>query len=59
VLAEAEFDDAGSMSDFVAPRVAVAEVTGDQRLSGGRLAIMTASELATVLREYDAIDESQ
>ena len=59
VLAEAEFDDDVSMSDFAAPPGAIAEVTGDQRLSGGRLAMTTASQLAAVLREYDVLDERQ
>jgi CYTH domain-containing protein len=59
VLAEAEFDDDASMRDFAAPAGAVAEVTRDGRLSGGRLAVMKAAELVAVLREYDVLDESQ
>lgn len=59
VMAEAEFGDDASMSEFVPPLSVVAEVTRDQRLSGGRLATMTATELAAVLREYDVPDKSQ
>jgi hypothetical protein len=58
VLAEAEFDDDVSMRDFVAPGGAIAEVTGDRRLSGGLLAMTTGPELAAVLREYDALSGS-
>jgi hypothetical protein len=58
VLAEAEFDDDVSMRDFAMPTGAIAEVTGDQRLSGGRLATMTTVELLAVLRQYDALTES-
>jgi hypothetical protein len=52
VLGEAEFADDESMAGFVAPAGAVAEVTHDQRLSGGQLAVMTAPEIAAVLAAY-------
>jgi len=52
VLGEAEFDDDESLAGFVAPPGAVAEVSHDQRLAGGRLAQTKASELAAVLAEY-------
>ena len=58
LLAEAEFDDDLAMRAFATPPDAIAEVTHDERLSGGRLAVTTASELAAVLREYDALAES-
>ncbi len=56
VLAEVEFIDDEAMVAFVAPREAVAEVTDDQRLTGGRLAGMPGSDLADVLAEYGVGD---
>jgi hypothetical protein len=55
LLAEAEFDDDVSMRAFRAPPGAIAEVTYDERLSGGRLVVTTWPDLAAVLREYDAL----
>lgn len=52
VLTEAEFDDDESMVAYVPPAQVVAEVTHDQRLTGGRLAVTTRRELVTVLAEY-------
>ncbi len=52
VLGEAEFDDDDSMTGFPPPTEAIAEVTRDQRLSGGRLAMTSAAELAATLRAY-------
>jgi CYTH domain-containing protein len=52
VLAEAEFDDDVSLLAFTPPADAVAEVTRDQRLSGGSLAVTTAPELDAVLASY-------
>lgn len=52
VLCEAEFDDDESMARFVAPPDAVAEVTHDRYLTGGRLTDMARSELAAVLGGY-------
>lgn len=57
VLGEAEFADERSMSRFATPSNAVAEITGDERLTGGRLVAMTASELAVVLAEYGVTNE--
>ena len=56
ILAEAEFDDDVSMAEFLTPAGAVAEVTHDQRLSGGRLATTTEHELAAVLGEYNTLN---
>jgi CYTH domain-containing protein len=53
VLAEAEFDDDVSLRAFMPPAATVAEVTRDQRLSGGRLAVTTARQLAAVLASYN------
>jgi hypothetical protein len=52
VLGEVEFDDDESMARFVLPPGAVAEVTNDQRLSGGRLVTTSSLELAAVLADY-------
>lgn len=52
VLGEVEFDDAAALAAFEQPPDAVAEVTRDVRLTGGRLAVTTAVELAATLRSY-------
>ncbi|MGH3744055.1 MAG: hypothetical protein ACRDTP_04255 [Mycobacteriales bacterium] len=52
VIGEVEFDDDASMARFAPPAAAVAEVTRDPRLTGGRLALTTAAELAAVLADY-------
>lgn len=52
VLGEAEFNDEQSMRSFVPPSGVIAEVTSDERLTGGRLVDTTPSELAAVLTEY-------
>jgi len=51
-LAEAEFDSAAELHAFTAPPWSVAEVTRDIRFTGGRFAVMTAEQLAPLLREF-------
>jgi len=57
VLGEAEFADEKSMSSFASPPNAVAEVTGDERLTGGRLVGMAPGDLAAVLAEYGVAND--
>ena len=51
-MAEVEFASDAEMRDFVAP-AAVAEVTCDERFTGGRLAATTRDELAAILLSFD------
>ncbi len=50
-MAEVEFESDAEMRDFVAPS-AVAEVTRDERFTGGRLATTTRDQLAALLRLF-------
>jgi len=59
VLAEAEFDDDESLESFIPPREAVAEVTQDQRLTGGNLAVTTKAEIEAVLADYGLFDRAR
>ena len=52
VLAEAEFDSDEAIAEFPTPKDAVAEVTGDQRFTGGHLAVTSKAELAEQLAEF-------
>lgn len=52
VLAEAEFESAAEVTAFVPPEWVVAEVTDDDRFTGGRLATTTAADLAALLAQY-------
>jgi CYTH domain-containing protein len=52
VLGEAEFTDEQSMRSYAAPPSAIAEVTHDQRLTGGRLVATSSRELSAALAEY-------
>jgi hypothetical protein len=52
VIAEAEFESEAELVAFDGPVGAVAEITADQRLSGGRLVCTTSEELAGLLAEY-------
>jgi CYTH domain-containing protein len=52
VLAEAEFVDYEAMARFVAPPFAVADVTADQRFTGGRLAVAARSDIASALADF-------
>lgn len=52
VLGEAEFSDEQSLANFIPPLTPVAEVTSDERLTGGRLAVTSKVELYAVLADY-------
>jgi CYTH domain-containing protein len=52
VLAEAEFETGEELARFERPEFAVAEVTGDERFTGGRLATASRAELAAALEEF-------
>jgi CYTH domain-containing protein len=52
ILAEIEFDSDQAMSAFAPPRWSLAEVTADQRFTGGRLVSASADELRSWLAEY-------
>jgi CYTH domain-containing protein len=52
VLAEAEFEAETEMQRFQPPGYVVAEVTGDSRFTGGRLARTPRAELINWLTEY-------
>jgi CYTH domain-containing protein len=51
-LAEAEFASDEEMAEFFPPPFVTAEVTGDPRLTGGNLAIVTRPDLAGALADY-------
>jgi CYTH domain-containing protein len=52
VLAEVELDTEQELSAFESPAGALAEVTDDERFSGGRLACTTKEQLMTLLHEF-------
>lgn len=52
VLAEAEFDSDEEMAAFRPPAWVLAEVTADERFTGGRLAHTTRKELIKILSEF-------
>ena len=52
VIAEAEFDSDEAMAASAAPETAIAEVTGDERFTGGRLVRMSRDELAKTLAAF-------
>jgi len=54
-MAEVEFESDAEMRDFVAP-AAVAEVTRDERFTGGRLATTTREQLAALLLSFGLPD---
>ncbi len=54
VLAEAEFAIDKEMTKFLMPAFAVADVSNDERFTGGRLALCSAVELRGVLEEFHA-----
>jgi len=55
VPGEAEFDDDESLESFVPPPTVEAEVTRDLRLTGGRLAVTTTSDIEADLAEYNLL----
>lgn len=61
MVAEAEFESAGEQGAFSAPPDAVAEVTNDPRLTGGRLAVTSRPELLSLLGEFglEPLDASE
>lgn len=52
VLAEVEFDTDTAMLAFRPPRYAIAEVTDDQRFTGGQLATTSREQLTSWLADY-------
>ncbi len=52
VLAEAEFLSDEEMTKFAMPAFAVADVSNDERFTGGRLALCSAVELRGMLEEF-------
>jgi CYTH domain-containing protein len=52
VLAEVEFENAREEESYEVPSDVVAEVTVDPRLSGGRLALTSRSDLLSLLAEF-------
>lgn len=52
IIAEVEFESDDDMRAFPPPAYAVAEVTHDQRFTGGRLVSATREEIASWLAEY-------
>ena len=52
VLAEAEFESEEAMVAFTAPEEAVAEVTADERFTGGQLARTARAELTRHLNTF-------
>ena len=52
VLAEAEFDSAGEVSELTLPSFIVQEVSDDQRFTGGRLVGASRREIQDWLAEY-------
>jgi CYTH domain-containing protein len=52
VLAEAEFDTDNAMLAFRPPSYVIAEVTDDQRFTGGRLVTATREQLTSWLADY-------
>jgi CYTH domain-containing protein len=52
VMAEIEFETAEEQALFPEPGDSAAEVTGEPRLTGGRLATMSRSEMLVVLEEF-------
>ena len=53
VIAEAEFSDEEAMVSFVPPPLVLAEVTRDERFTGGRVAVAGRPEIAAALGEYE------
>jgi len=53
VLAEAEYDSPEEAVAFQAPAFVVAEVSGDERFTGGRLAAANRNEVESWLAAFD------
>jgi CYTH domain-containing protein len=52
IVAEAEFTSDDDLRAFVPPGPAVAEVSGDHRFTGGRLALASRAEIAAAAADY-------
>jgi CYTH domain-containing protein len=53
VIAEVDFGPNGDPVSLTMPSFALAEVTDDERFTGGRLALTTRSQLKTLLDEFN------
>jgi CYTH domain-containing protein len=52
VLAECEVQTAADLAQYSPPQGSIAEVTEDERFTGGRLATTTAGELSMLLQRF-------
>lgn len=55
VMAEVDFGPNGDPSSFAMPSFALAEVTDDERCTGGRLALTTSSQVKALLDEFNVM----
>jgi CYTH domain-containing protein len=55
ILAEVEFESDEEMMNATAPAFSVADVSRDERFTGGRLAISSAEELRGMLEEFQVL----
>ncbi len=55
ILAEVEFESDEEMMNATAPAFSVADVSRDERFTGGRLAISSAEELRGMLKEFQVL----
>lgn len=53
VMAEVDFGPNGDPSSFTMPSFALAEVTDDERFTGGRLALLTQPQVQALLDEFN------
>lgn len=53
VMAEVDFGPDGDPSSFPLPSFALAEVTDDERFTGGHLALITALQIKALLEEFN------
>jgi len=53
VLAEVDFGPRGDPASLLMPSFALAEVTDDERFTGGRLALTTSSQVKALLDEFN------
>jgi len=56
ILAEVEFDSADAAEAFAMPSFAMAEVTTDERFTGGQLARATREDIKSWVSEYGVLD---
>lgn len=55
VMAEVDFGSEGDPPFFAMPSFALAEVTDDERFTGGRLALTSSSQVKTLLDEFNVM----